>query len=210
MEHRASMKSFQALRSSPTPLISFRDLLVLLISSSTVLRHLLFGLPLLLHPWGFQSNAVFSIVPVYVMCVQSSSIFFFLSDYLFTSDGMFLVMPHKKKGIPHFKSPYQSSVNTPFEQITPNACADIHYKPIGLQNSSSHIHVQKLLFFSNPRVLITPKHGVATIPTLLHDIRSCLSTWTFECLSYISHTHNDKGMTFRRMITRPFSRLCLL
>ena len=37
---------------------------VLLISSSIVLRHVLFGLPLLLYPWGFQSNAVFSIVPV--------------------------------------------------------------------------------------------------------------------------------------------------
>ena len=28
------------------------------------LRHVLFGLPLLLYPWGFQSNAVFSIAPV--------------------------------------------------------------------------------------------------------------------------------------------------
>ena len=54
VEHRASMKSFQALRS----------LSELLISSSIVLRHVLFGLPLLLYPWGFQSNAVFSIVPV--------------------------------------------------------------------------------------------------------------------------------------------------
>jgi len=67
-------------------------------------------------------------------------------------------------------------------------------------------------FVFNPRGLITPKLGVATIPTLLRDIRSCLSTWTFECLSYISHTHthNDKGMTFRRKITRPFSRVRLL
>jgi hypothetical protein len=36
---------------------------VLLISSSVVLRHVLFGLLILLYPWGFQSNAVFSIVP---------------------------------------------------------------------------------------------------------------------------------------------------
>jgi hypothetical protein len=28
-----------------------------------VIRHVLFGLPLLLYPWGFQSNAVFSIAP---------------------------------------------------------------------------------------------------------------------------------------------------
>jgi len=48
-EHRASMKSFQALRSAAIPLTSFHDLLVLLISSSIVLRHVLFGLPLLLY-----------------------------------------------------------------------------------------------------------------------------------------------------------------
>ena len=50
VEHRASMKSFQALQSPASPLTSFRDLLVLLISSSTVLRHVLFGLHLLLYP----------------------------------------------------------------------------------------------------------------------------------------------------------------
>ena len=59
------MKSFQALGSPAIPLTSFHDLLgVLLISSSVVLRHVLFGLPLLLYPLGFQSNAVFSIAPV--------------------------------------------------------------------------------------------------------------------------------------------------
>ena len=63
MEHRASMKSFQALQSPAIPLTSFHDLLVLLISS-IFLRHVLFGLPLLLYPWGFQFNAVFSIAPV--------------------------------------------------------------------------------------------------------------------------------------------------
>jgi len=47
-----------------SPPISFHDLLVLLISSSIVLRHVLFGLPLLQYPWGFQSNAVFSIALV--------------------------------------------------------------------------------------------------------------------------------------------------
>ena len=31
-----------------------------------VLRHVLFGLPLLLYPWGFQFNAVFSIAPVFL------------------------------------------------------------------------------------------------------------------------------------------------
>ena len=88
VEHRASMKSFQALRSPAIPLTSFHDLLVLLISSSIVLRHVLFGLPLLLYPRGFQSNAVFSVPPVfYVMCAQSNSILFFLSHFLLTSDG---------------------------------------------------------------------------------------------------------------------------
>ena len=37
---------------------------MLLISSSIILRQVLFGLPLLLYPRGFQSNAVFSISPV--------------------------------------------------------------------------------------------------------------------------------------------------
>ena len=63
VEHRASMKSFQALQSPAVPLTSFHDL-VLLISSSIVLRHVFFSLPLLLYPWGFQSNAFFSITPV--------------------------------------------------------------------------------------------------------------------------------------------------
>ena len=62
VEHGASMKSFRALRSPAVPLTSFHDLPVFLLSSSVVLRHVLFGLPLLLYPWGFQSNAVFSIV----------------------------------------------------------------------------------------------------------------------------------------------------
>ena len=63
VECRASIKSFQALRSPAIPLTSFHDLFVLLISSSIVHCHVLFGLPLL-YPWGFQSNAVFSIAPV--------------------------------------------------------------------------------------------------------------------------------------------------
>ena len=58
-EHTASMKSFQALQSPAIPWTSFHDLHALLISSSIVLRHVLYGLPLL-YPRGFQSNAVFS------------------------------------------------------------------------------------------------------------------------------------------------------
>ena len=65
VEYRAAMNSFQALRSPAIPLTSFHDL-VLLILSSTVLRHVLFGLPLLLYPWGFQSNAVFSIAAAFL------------------------------------------------------------------------------------------------------------------------------------------------
>jgi hypothetical protein len=57
------MKTFEALRSPDIPLTSFHGLTVFLISYSVVLRHVLFDLPLLLYPWGFQSNAVFSIAP---------------------------------------------------------------------------------------------------------------------------------------------------
>jgi hypothetical protein len=60
VEHRATMKSFQALWSPAIPLTSFHDLPVFLISSSIVFRYVLFGLPLLLYAWGSQSNAVFS------------------------------------------------------------------------------------------------------------------------------------------------------
>jgi hypothetical protein len=48
VKNRASMKSFQALRSPAIPLTSFHDLPVPHISSSILLRHVLFGLPLLL------------------------------------------------------------------------------------------------------------------------------------------------------------------
>ena len=90
VEHRSSMKSFQAMRSSAIPLTSFHDLLVL-ISFSIVLRHVLFSLPRLLYPWGFQSNAVFSIAPVSLrnVCPIQFHFFFFLSDYLLASDGWF-------------------------------------------------------------------------------------------------------------------------
>ena len=50
VEHRTSMKSFQAFQSPALPLTSFHELLVLLISSSVVLCHILFGLHLLLYP----------------------------------------------------------------------------------------------------------------------------------------------------------------
>jgi len=44
---------------------------VFLISSSIVLRHVLFGLPIL-YPWGFQSNALSLLLPLlYVICIQS-------------------------------------------------------------------------------------------------------------------------------------------
>ena len=92
VEHTASMKSFQALRSPALPLTSFHDFPVLLISSSIVLCHVLFGLPLLLYPWGFQSNAVFSVAPAsfrYVCPIQ----FHFLL-FIWISIGFCLVIFH--------------------------------------------------------------------------------------------------------------------
>ena len=88
VEHGVSMKNLQTLRSSAIPLTSFHNLLGLLISSSIVLRHVLFGLPLLLYPLGFQSNSVFSIAHFSLrnMCPIHFH-FFSLSDYLLTSVG---------------------------------------------------------------------------------------------------------------------------
>jgi hypothetical protein len=76
--HRASMKSFQALRSPAIPLTSFHDLRVPLISSSIVLRHVLLGLPLLLYPWGFHSNAEFPIAPASLRNVCPIQFYFLL------------------------------------------------------------------------------------------------------------------------------------
>jgi hypothetical protein len=59
--HWTSMKSFQALWSPAIPLTLFHDLPVFLISFSIILRHVLYGLPLLLYPWEFPSHVVFSI-----------------------------------------------------------------------------------------------------------------------------------------------------
>jgi len=92
VEHRASMKTFQALRSPAIPLTSFHDLPVFLISSSIVLRHVLFGLPLLLYPWGFKSNAVFSIAPASLRNVCPSQFHFLL--FVWISIGFCLMILH--------------------------------------------------------------------------------------------------------------------
>jgi len=86
------MKSFQALRSPAIPLTSFHDLLVLIISSSIVLRHVLFGLPLL-YPWGFQSNAVFSIAPVSLRNVCPIQFHFLL--FIWFSIDLWWVILHR-------------------------------------------------------------------------------------------------------------------
>ena len=86
------MKSFQALRSPAISLTSFHDLPVLLISSSIVLRHVLFGLPLLLDPWGFESNALFSIASASLCDVCPIQFRFLLFVYI--SIGFCLVILH--------------------------------------------------------------------------------------------------------------------
>ena len=92
VEHRASMKSFQALGSPAIPLTSFHDLPVFLNSSSIVLRHVLFGLPLLLYPWGLQSNAVFSTAPASLRNVCPIQFHFLL--FIWISIGFCLVILH--------------------------------------------------------------------------------------------------------------------
>ena len=91
VEHRAFMKSFQASRSPAIPLTLFHDLLVLRISSSIDLRHVLFGLPLLLYPWGFHSNAVFSIAPVSLHNVSPIQ-FHFLLFIWFSIDFWWVIL----------------------------------------------------------------------------------------------------------------------
>ena len=90
VEHAASMKSFQALHSPAVPLTSIHDLPVFLISSSIVLCHVLFGLPLLLYPWGFRSSVVFSIARVSLHNVCPNQFHFLL--FIWNSIGFCLVI----------------------------------------------------------------------------------------------------------------------
>ena len=92
VEHRASMKSFHALRFPALPLTSFHDLRVPLIPSSIVLRHVIFGLPLRLYPWGFQSNAVFFIAPTSLRNVCPIQFHFLL--FIWFSIGFCWVILH--------------------------------------------------------------------------------------------------------------------
>jgi hypothetical protein len=91
VEHRASMKSFQALRSPAIPLTSFHDLPVFLISPSIFLRHVLFGLPVL-YPWGYKSNAVFSVAAASLRNVCPIQFHFLL--FIWISIGFSLVIFH--------------------------------------------------------------------------------------------------------------------
>ena len=92
VQHMASMESFQPLRSPAIPLTSFHYVLFLLIPSSTALRQVLFGIPLLLHPWGFQSNAVFSVAPVSIRNVCPIQFHFLL--YIWFSIDFWWVILH--------------------------------------------------------------------------------------------------------------------
>ena len=56
-EHRASTRIFHLTLFLASVLISVQVLLTPLASSSTVLRHVFFGLPLPRLPWGFHSRA---------------------------------------------------------------------------------------------------------------------------------------------------------
>jgi len=92
VEHRASTKSFQVLWSPTLPLTSFHDLPVFLISPSIVLRQVFFSLPLLLYPWGFQSNGIFSIAPASLRNVCPIQFHFLL--FIWISIGFCLVILH--------------------------------------------------------------------------------------------------------------------
>jgi hypothetical protein len=71
VEHRASMKSFQALQSSAIPLTSFHDLPVHFISSSIVLRH---------YTSTLQRNIYILtiwLINIYISCVREWIIWFY-------------------------------------------------------------------------------------------------------------------------------------
>jgi hypothetical protein len=80
------------LRSPAITLTLFHDLPIFLISSSIVLCHILFGVPVHLYPWGFQSNAVFSIAPASLRIVCLIQFHFLL--FIWISIGFCLVILH--------------------------------------------------------------------------------------------------------------------
>ena len=95
VEHRASMKSFQALQSPAIPLTLFHVFPVPLISPSIVLCHFSSAYLFVSIPEDFNLM-LFSLLLLFlcVMCVQSNSISFFLSDFLLASAGWFSIVPH--------------------------------------------------------------------------------------------------------------------
>jgi hypothetical protein len=120
----ASMKSFQALRSPAIPLTSFHDLPPFLISSSIVPSHVLFGLPLLLYPWGCQYNAVFSIAPDSLRNVSYQGPF---SSFYLISIGLCLVTLHSSSFVissVHFYSLFVLSTELLVSNWSPPLLAD--------------------------------------------------------------------------------------
>jgi len=93
VEHRASTKSFQALRSPAIPLTSFHNFLVLLIypllSFATFSSAYLFFL--ITEDSNLMRFSLLLLLPC-VMCVQSNSIFFFLSEFLLASVWCFSII----------------------------------------------------------------------------------------------------------------------
>ena len=59
---------------------------------SVVLRHVRFGVPLLLYPWGFQSNAVFAMAPASLLNVCPIQFHFLL--FIWISVGFCLAILH--------------------------------------------------------------------------------------------------------------------
>jgi len=148
VEHRVSMKNFQALPSPAVPLTSFHDLLVLLISSSVFLRHVLFSLPILLYPWGFQSNAGFSIAPVSLRNVCPIEFYFLL--FIWFSIDFWLVILHSSSFVillVHFILIFL------LKHLCTNICSLIVIWLVVFQVSQAHNNTTDIAFVLNIHIL---------------------------------------------------------
>jgi hypothetical protein len=134
------MKTFQTLRSPAIPFTFHHDLPVFLMSSSTVLRHVFFGLPLLLYPWSSQSNAVFSIAPASLRNLSPIQFHFLL--YIWISIGFCLVILHSSSFVIlsiHF------IFSIRLKHLSINVCSPSHHSFLILTvNQASFISVWKL------------------------------------------------------------------
>jgi hypothetical protein len=94
VEHRAPVKLLHLILWFANALTSLQFFPISVISSSVVLLQVFLGRPLLLTPWGFQSNASFSMVPAGFLRVWPIHLHFLFLTWM--SIGSCSVISHRE------------------------------------------------------------------------------------------------------------------